>query len=290
MCPPNGKSSRSLTISGALNRRMPPACVQTSVSVEFDTQTFPKLKDIKHMSQFCASPTTNGRSAYDVVAEVLANNREVASATVYLVETEAVADETKHHRQVQRHSDAALHLRKQYGIPFWQAVLLCADGAGEAVDEDILRAALYHRRDNGLKHPRKVMNDDTTLSMLLDLDRSIGENQSLVLSSEVITHEGAILHIPMIDFRLSVGAEHALTATRAVATLNQGGYLLRSGQSYHFYGDNLFTAEELTQFLARTLFLTPLVDHRWVAHQLMEGRCGLRISRGFGGRPAPELI
>ena len=69
--------------------------------------------------------------------------------------------------------------------------------------------------------------------------------------------------------------------------LKQPGALLSSGKSYHFYGANLLTDEDLRIFLGRALLFAPITDKTWIAHQLIEGSCALRISsrKDYGGPP-----
>jgi hypothetical protein len=99
------------------------------------------------------------------------------------------------------------------------------------------------------------------------------------------------LHVPMLDFQVAVSPAATELATALLAELGVGGWLLSSGHSYHFIGDEpLAGAGELAAFLGRALLFAPVVDGRWVAHQLIEGACALRISTGDRDRPAPVVV
>jgi len=122
--------------------------------------------------------------------------------------------------------------------------------------------------------------------------RSIRENLFRALpSSAVALSSGPSMHIPLIDFHCPFGRENEELSACASKLLDpKGGYLLSSGQSYHFYGKSLLNEDELPAFLGRALLLSPIVDRSWVAHQLIEGACGLRISARLPNGDVPRLV
>ena len=80
-------------------------------------------------------------------------------------------------------------------------------------------------------------------------------------------------------------------ATEVATTLGiRGGYLLRSGASYRLLGDYLLTWDESTDLLARAQLLSPLIDHRWAAHQLIDRHCALRISTDESRHPNTHAL
>jgi hypothetical protein len=83
-----------------------------------------------------------------------------------------------------------------------------------------------------------------------------------------------------LDFHCPSSAPNLELVAEALRLLDIGaGFILESGKSYHFYGRRLITDSERISFLSRALLLAPIVDRSWIAHQLLEGACGLRISR-----------
>lgn len=44
------------------------------------------------------------------------------------------------------------------------------------------------------------------------------------------------------------------------------------------------------EFLGRALLFTPVVDGRWVAHQMIEGQCALRVSPGNAQQIVPVVV
>jgi hypothetical protein len=78
---------------------------------------------------------------------------------------------------------------------------------------------------------------------------------------------------------------------KAVArSLGLHGYIAHSGKSYHFYGSDLMEGDHLMRMLAKALLFAPIVDRAWVAHQLVEKACGLRISPGKTYTQSPVVI
>jgi hypothetical protein len=65
------------------------------------------------------------------------------------------------------------------------------------------------------------------------------------------------------------------------------GLLFESGRSFHFYGADPVTLPDLVSILGRAQLLSPIVDSRWVSHQLIDGRCALRISTDSEKTPVP---
>jgi len=56
------------------------------------------------------------------------------------------------------------------------------------------------------------------------------------------------------------------------------GFIVETDRSYHFYGAELLTGQEWSQFLGRALQFSPIVDRAWIAHQLIDLSCNLRIA------------
>ena len=53
----------------------------------------------------------------------------------------------------------------------------------------------------------------------------------------------------------------------------------------HFIGTKLIADSELTTFLGKLLMYNPIIDKSWIAHQLIEKYCALRISYKNGVIP-----
>jgi hypothetical protein len=179
----------------------------------------------------------------------------------------------------------ALDLRSKFAMPFWDALLLSTFDS-ERVPENILKAARFHntRVDLRLEVPSSPAMEASLVEIC---DQH--ENATVVLSSR-LTMKGnpSIKHVPMLDFHVPYGEGSTAIATAVLMELGiAGGWLLHSGDSYHFYGKDLLENRELIEFLGRALLYCPIVDRAWIAHQIIEGSCGLRISSraDMGGPP-----
>jgi hypothetical protein len=121
------------------------------------------------------------------------------------------------------------------------------------------------------------------LSRLLD---GLPHGEALAVTSRLRLHGSQIGHIPMVDFRCSHAA-----SDRLVDYLQQlhpeGGFLLKTTNSYHFYGNTLLTHSKWRRFAGRCLLGEPDVDVRWLGHRLIEGWSSLRISPDSHLHPVP---
>ena len=64
--------------------------------------------------------------------------------------------------------------------------------------------------------------------------------------------------------------------------------VLDSGESYHAVSTINMDEGELMNFLQRTLFFSPIIDRLWVAHQMLNKSCSLRIGKKHG--VIPEVV
>jgi hypothetical protein len=182
----------------------------------------------------------------------------------------------------------ALQIRDQLGLPFWDAANLACFGAGVEATL-VAKEALFHNGE-GVRHLR-LSAASITPDALKNLAAIESGLSILVWSSKVETGTGEAAHIPMLDFHCPQSAPNLELVTKVLCLLDIGpGFILESGKSYHFYGRKLITDSERILFLSRALLLAPIVDRAWIAHQLLEGACGLRISpRQPSGMP-PRVV
>ncbi|MBI2405760.1 hypothetical protein HYV21_01800 [Candidatus Microgenomates bacterium] len=89
---------------------------------------------------------------------------------------------------------------------------------------------------------------------------------ALGVGSLVQTLDGVQAHIPMLDFCCDKAPEnltHIIELTKPY-----GGFILNSGNSYHFWGSTLLSQEEYRRFLdhfaSREIFLKDLVDGNYL--------------------------
>lgn len=178
-------------------------------------------------------------------------------------------------------------LKERHALPFWDCALICTFES-ERVPKGILSAARFH---NGPRTSvREIAAAELAGSALVAADARLPADRIVAISSLVRMRDGTRRHIPMLDFHCPVSPANHEVAAEVLRKLEMGsGYLVESGESYHFYGERLLNVSELSRFLGTALLFSPIVDRAWIAHQLIEGFCGLRIS----GRPeygVPRVI
>jgi hypothetical protein len=129
---------------------------------------------------------------------------------------------------------------------------------------------------------------DITLEWITaEIDTAEREHRPLAICSRCPSRGPGAPHIPMMDFRCDATDDGLKTLDAAMATIDIGGFILKSGRSYHFYGTKLLDEAQWQRFLGQSLLLKNLADWRYVGHCLVRGICTLRISAHpeFGSVP-----
>jgi hypothetical protein len=182
--------------------------------------------------------------------------------------------------------ERGLRLRAEVGISFWDAVLLRSIDLANP-PQNLLGAAGRHS-------PSVVPVDIGLDADLTSTLRSLADDQqgqAIDLRSRVQMADGGVRHLPMLDFRRPSVESAVNLIVAVVSNLDVGaGFVLWSGSSFHFLGARLISTAALQTFLGRALLYAPLVDSRWIGHQLIEGVCSLRISKSQGHPHAPRVV
>jgi hypothetical protein len=179
---------------------------------------------------------------------------------------------------------AARDLRARLKVPFWQAVMLAACGS-DSVPAGVLSAAVYHQKLSSSLY--RVPAREFTQGRVNELVSIASQSGELVAVTSLVSDEHGGMHLPLLDIHCAFTPTATEIVAQVLRLLECHGTLLCSGKSYHFYGDALINERELTRFLGRALLFDPIVDRAWIAHQLIERCCALRISarEGYGGPP-----
>jgi hypothetical protein len=186
--------------------------------------------------------------------------------------------------------DVVKKVRATSGIPFWDAVLLAIGDEQASVRDDVLSTAQLHQ-PTAQASTREFLDVESSLrEALVDRASRVRTGALLVVSSFVETISGGGAHLPMLDFRVPPTPSNLELVGALVRTLQLKGWILESGRSYHFYGSSLLSYNEFRTFLGRALLFQPVVDARWVAHQVIEGAAALRISRGGQSQITPKIV
>jgi hypothetical protein len=157
------------------------------------------------------------------------------------------------------------------------------------VPEGVLEAMSFHQMIAETRFAVKV--EELTPRLLRELVEGAAPDSVFSLCSQVRLKDGSTKHIPMMDF-LSLKSQRSLEVVRRVAARlgAGGGLILESDRSYHFYGSQLLSEWELVRFLASALLFAPVVDQGWIAHQLIDRCCALRIGPHKRGGAEPTLV
>lgn len=155
-------------------------------------------------------------------------------------------------------------------------------------------------------HLLQVTTPEETVEKIKNLFRKVQEKNppwDLGLCSNVAMTFGRVLHIPHIDFRAKVPENgQAICKEKILSVIAKNpkalpGWLLCSGQSYHYIGAKLFTLDEWLDFMGLCLLcedgkdpnrFSP-VDRLWVGHCLRRKKTVLRIFER-PNRPEPYVV
>lgn len=232
-----------------------------------------------------------GSDAIEVVAALSKTFPEGSSVAIAELAVPPIAQNRLLTKNTQLDSlvAAALRLREEHGIPFWMAIMFEAVKNGIQPPRQLLQAASLHQSMTAAKI-EQVPVDMISADYLRIKSANVSPGRIITVSSRVTSLDGSSTHIPMLDFRVPSSDNNLPTAVAVLRELKMEGWLLNSGQSYHFYGMSKLSDADLTGFLARALFFTPIVDYRWIAHQLIEGACALRLSPGSDLQRVPSVV
>ncbi|HJY08726.1 MAG TPA: hypothetical protein VJ323_20575 [Bryobacteraceae bacterium] len=174
----------------------------------------------------------------------------------------------------------ARELRTSLKLPFWDAaMLMTVNGSGKT--PGLFAAAAFHNKP--LRPLISIARSDLSSAPLSD----VPQDEILAVLSKVQMQDGTSRHIPMLDFHAPTSDVSEAIVCELLQFLGCRGYVLASGKSYHFIGVDLLNEDQFAGFLGSALLFSPIIDRTWLAHQLLEGMCALRISGrpGYGGPP-----
>jgi hypothetical protein len=178
-------------------------------------------------------------------------------------------------------------MRQETLLPFWDSVLAQAlQGSMNA--HEIVDAALFHNDQPEASHRIEAVNAEKHLDNLLSDE---WRGSTLALSSRVTLSDERRRHIPMLDFHIPANEVAYATVVKCLNSLAVGKFaIVDSGKSFHAYGMSLLDASGLRDFLSRALLLSPIVDTRYIAHQLRDKQCKLRVAATPRKPTAPRVL
>ena len=181
----------------------------------------------------------------------------------------------------------ATELRASSRMPFWEALLLSCFGERRDCTR-LLEEALFHQstRDSLIR----ISRDEVLDGRLSELSNEQPSGSHLSFSSRIEVDGSEVRNLPLLDFHCPESAENDRLVSDVCRLLfRRKALVLSSGESYHVLGLATLSEDEFREFLTRSLLFAPIVDARYVAHQLLEGACALRLSHSTEKPCRPRL-
>ena len=210
----------------------------------------------------------------DILKKILGNNTFIKSLSFYeFGGYDLIQNRINLIDPLDQVFSSALSLREHYHLPFWDSFNVSLFNQ-EIVDFGFLREINFHNKPtNHIECQR-----DTFLNTDIEFKRYTGV-------TSLLNGVNTIYHIPLLDFHIPVSTTNQKLCLNILIHLNLKGYLLNSGKSYHFIGNEIVNFERLQTILFNALLFSPVVDKSWIAHQLIQKYCCLRVSQKYGRLP-----
>lgn len=213
----------------------------------------------------------------DVIKEILGEISDIENLTftTYPKQT-LIQNDSKISKNDEILINEALRIRSKYSLPFWDSLMLTSFDKNN-VSKYLLSRALKHNYNTEKIKTKDIRKIESFLNSNPD--------KNLSLNSEVNLKNGMIKHFFLLDFHIYPSENNLKIITSVLAALNLHGYILNSGESYHFISKNLYKEKNLIDLLAKSLLFSPIIDRAWIAHQLLERSCSLRVGKKHDKSP-----
>src|SRR5437867_7692428 len=163
----------------------------------------------------------------------------------------------------------ASELREKLRVPFWDALMLSCFGEKRDFTR-LLREATFHQSHKG--SVLRVSRDEVLAGRLAELMNAQPAGHHLSFSSKIELEGVGLRQLPLLDFHSPECVENDLLVAEVCKQLFRHPTLVfSSGESYHAVGLSPLDENEFRELLTRSLLFAPIVDARYVAHQLLEG-------------------
>ena len=121
------------------------------------------------------------------------------------------------------------------------------------------------------------------------------------IGSKVFLSSGETAQIPMMDFQIAKSNENLELLRKRLNHVGiESGWILETGESYHFYGNTLIhTQEEWMDFIGKCLLasivnsrdnIQQIADSRYIGHSLRRGCCVLRLTSHGDKTYSPKVV
>jgi len=173
-------------------------------------------------------------------------------------------------------------------ISFLEILLEMSARANHPI-EGIIDALAYHQSHSANR--RWLSRREVLQGALVHQCASASAAKPLAFLSKVKTDSGPFRHIPMLDLHVEK-SRRSLIMVQAIAQrlLDSPYAVLETARSYHMVGLSLLTGNQAARFLSRAVLFSPITDHAYIAHQLLERESALRITGRGGTNDVPTVV
>lgn len=207
----------------------------------------------------------------DILEEILYKNPEIKFLTFHKFPKQELLQNRIIFGDIEcKQFDEALKIREQYHLPFWDSIMLTYFNKTDT-STSILQAAMVH-------HSKIDKIETMDIQMIKNLIVS-NPTENYALNSSIVLKNDVRYHLPLLDFHIPSNLNNLIQVKKVLFLLDlHQGYILDSGESYHYIGINLLNEDALINFLSKALLFSPIIDRAWISHQLLERSCSLRVS------------
>lgn len=171
---------------------------------------------------------------------------------------------------------AAAEARVNLWFSYLEIVLEMSAKADHPV-EGILNSIDYHQEHTSGR--TWLSREDVLSGQLIQTCASASQAEPLAFFSKVKADSHGGKNVPLLDLRIEKSPQSlSMVASIARHLLGTPFAILETARSYHLVGFTLMTENEANRFLARAILFSPITDHAYIAHQLLEGESALRLS------------
>jgi len=184
--------------------------------------------------------------------------------------------------------ERAVEERKTTRLSFLEILLEMSAEAQHAVD-GILDAVGYHQKHS--KSRTWLSREEVLKGGLIRVCANAPTTAPLAFLSRVKTGSSSFRHIPLLDLHVEKSKQSlSIVISIAQRLLGEAYAVLETTRSYHVVGLQLLTDKKAMLFLSKAVLFSPITDHAYIAHQLLEGESALRITGRANTDDIPTLV
>jgi hypothetical protein len=184
--------------------------------------------------------------------------------------------------------NSAIKVRASSSFSFLQILMEMCTEATHPV-EGILDSINYHQKSPLVRS--WVSRESVLNGTLIKLCASATPDEPLAFFSRVKVESNEFYCLPLLDMRIPKSLRSLnIIASIANRLLGTRFAILETDKSYHLVGIALLKDIEINNFLARALLYSPITDHAYIAHQLLEKESSLRLTGRFEDARSPAVV